>query len=218
MSYVPTRKQRQDFVSFFYFNCHCLFCNDDLRNRYSELATNRLCNRCEDFLILQNNSDDSTDWILTCLGRKKCLNNEQILDQIKLSFIDHHEQSIEIYEEKLNKIEELLHPQSILLLQQREKVFFAYQKFFNENQQMKFVDRMIQLGELLIQGYDIHLNQSAIYPKIFLCDSALLCEIIGRKDRAKQLYQKALDLWYEDYGNHLDYRQFYFKLSNLNIY
>jgi hypothetical protein len=71
---------------------------------------------------------------------------------------------------------------------------------------------MIQLGELLIQGYDIHLNQSAIYPKIFLCDLALLCEMIGKKDRAKQLYQKALDLWYEDYGNHLDYQHLNIKL------
>jgi hypothetical protein len=59
---------------------------------------------------------------------------------------------------------------------------------------MNLIDRTIQLGELLFQGYDIHLNQSAIYPKILLCDVASLCEISGRNDREKQLYQKAINI------------------------
>jgi hypothetical protein len=212
LTYVPTRRQRRNFVSFFFFNCHCLFCNDDLRNRYSESATNRLCDQCGDFLILQNSYHDPNIGILVCLGRNQCLNNEQIIDQIEISFIDNNEQSIQIYEEKLNKIEELLHPESVLLLQQREKVFFAYQELLNENQSVTFILRMIQLGELLIQGYDIHLNQSSIYPKILLSDLAFLCEIIGKNDRAKQLYQKAIDLWKTDYQDYLDYEHLNKKL------
>jgi hypothetical protein len=218
LTYVPTRRQRRKFVSFFFFNCHCLFCDDDLLNRYSESSTNRLCQLCGDFLILQQDYHDTNISILTCLGRNKCLNTHRILERIKISFIDNNtQQSIDIYEEKLEKIEQLLHPESVLLLQQREKVFFTYQKMLNEcnlndNQRMTFVYRAIQLGELLLQTYQIHLKQSAIFPKIFLSDLAKFYEIIGKKDRAKQLYQKALDLWKTDYDNHIDYKDFNLKL------
>jgi len=218
LSYVPTRRQRRQFVSFFFFNCHCLFCADDLRNRYTESTTNLLCQRCGDFLVLQENYHDPTIWILTCLGRKKCLNTERIVDRINMSIIDNNnQQSIDIYEEKLEKIEQLLHPESILLLQQREKVFFTYQKLLNqsdlnENQRITFIHRAIQLGELLLQGYDVHLKQSCIYPKILLSDIAALCETVGKKDRAKQLYQKTIDLWKSDYANYIDYTDLYRKL------
>lgn len=218
LSYVPTRRQRRRFVSFFFFNCHCLFCSDDLRNRYSESATNRLCKQCGDFLVLQENYHDPTLWIFTCLGRKKCLSNEKIVDHINISIIDDNDQqSIEIYEEKLEKIEELLHPHSILLLQQREKVFFTYQKLLNqsnlnENQRINFIHRAIQLGEILIEVYHIHLKHSSIYPKTILTDLANLYENIHNKIRAKQLYQQAIDLWKNDYENYIDYRYLDLKL------
>jgi len=217
LTYIPTRKQRRKFVSFFFFNCHCIFCADDLRNRYTESATNRLCEQCGDFLVLQENSHDLTSWILTCLGRNKCLNTGRIFDQIIMSIIDNNEQSIDIYEEKLDKVEHLLHPESVLLLQQREQVFFAYQKLLNqcdlnENQYITFVHRAIQLGELLLPVYDIHLKQSSIYPKIVVSDLAYLCEIAGKKSRAKQLYQKARDLWSSDYENYIHYRDLNLKL------
>jgi len=217
LTYVPTRSQRRKFVNFFFFNCHCLFCGDDLRNRYSESSTNRLCQLCGDFLILQEDYYDTNSSILTCLGRNKCLNSHRIIQRIKISFIDNQQQSIDIYEEKLEKIEELLHPESVLLLQQREKVFFAYQKMLNEchlndNQHLTFFHRAIQLGEFLLEGYQIHLKQSAIFPKIFLSDLAKFYEIVGKKDRAKQLYQKVFNLWKSDYDNHIDYKDFNLKL------
>lgn len=217
LSYVPTRKQRRDFVSFFFFNCHCVHCADDLRNRYDESMTNRLCNQCGDFLVLEKDFQSSTNSILICLGRTQCSQYNKIFDHINILFIDHTEENIEIYENKLSKIEELLHPNSILLLQQREKVFFAYQKLlnennFNENQRQNFVNRAIQLGELLIKQYDIYLKQSSLYPKIFLTDLAKLYELVGNTQQAKNIYEKALDLWQNDYQNHINYKDFYLKL------
>ena len=82
----------------------------------------------------------------------------------------------------------------------------------NEQQRMIFVHRAIQLGELLLQGYDIHLKHSAIYPKIVVTDIAALCEIAQRKDKAKELYQKAMNLWRSDYGDNIDYRDLNVKL------
>ena len=210
LTYVPTRRQRRLFVNFFFFNCHCKLCANDLINRYSESSTNRLCQHCGDNLVLQYNYNDPNTGILVCLGRNKCLNTDKIVDHINISMIDNNEQSIDIYEDKLNQIEQLLHPQSILLLQQREKLFFTYQKMinqshFNENQRTKFIHRAIQLGEILIQVYHIHLNHSSIYPKILLTDVANLCQIIGEKNKAKQLYQKALQLWKSDYQDFIDY-------------
>jgi hypothetical protein len=207
-TYVPTRMQRRKFVSFFFFNCHCKLCADDLLNRYSESATNRLCVKCGDYLVLLNYFDDS---ILVCLGRKKCLNTERIVDHVNISMIDQTEQSIDIYQNKLDQIEQLLHPQSILLLQQREKLFFAYQTLINQthsnqNQRSTFIHRAIQLGETLIQNYHLHLNHSAIYPKILLTDVAALCQSVGNEEKAKQFYQKAMDLWRSDYEDFIDYR------------
>ncbi|CAF0909053.1 unnamed protein product [Adineta steineri] len=217
MTYVPTRRQRREFVSFFFFNCHCTYCVHDLRNRYAESATNRICDRCGDSLILQETYDDPKISMLTCLGRKKCLNTERIVDRVTISVMDNTEQTIDMYEEKLHEIEQLLHPESVLLLQQYEKVFFAYQKLIsqgdlNENQHSTFVYRAIQLGERLLQLYDIHLKQSSIYPKIFVTDVAALYEISGEKDRAKQLYQKAINLWRFDYDNHINYQDLNVKL------
>ena len=98
-----------------------------------------------------------------------------------------------------------------------KKCFFAYQTFinqcnFNENQHLTLVYRAIQLGKRLLALYDIHLKQSSIYPKIVVTDVAALCEIVGEKDQAKQLYQKAMDLWRVDYGDHIDYRDLNVKL------
>ena len=211
LTYVPTRRQRRQFVSFFFFNCHCQFCADDLRNRYSESATNRLCEQCGDALILQENSHQSNTAILTCLGRrKKCSNIGRVVDRVTIPIIDPGEQSME---EKLVAIEEILHPQSVLLLQEREKIFFAYQKLLNqcdlnENQRMIFLNRAIQLGEILLETYHIHLKHSSIYPKIIVTDLANLCQASGRTDKAKELYQKAIDLWQTDYADHLDYQHF----------
>lgn len=207
LTYVPTRRERRKFVSFFFFNCHCHFCADDLRNRYSESATNRLCDQCGDSLVLQENFHHSNRAILTCLGRKKCSNIGRILDHVNISMIDNTEQSIEILEEKLCQMEELLHSHSIVLLQQRERVFFAYQKLLNqcdlnENQRVVWTDRAIQLGELLLEAYDIHLKQSSIYPKIVVTDLANLCQISGYEEKAQKLHQKAIDLWRNDYEDY----------------
>ncbi|UJR24733.1 hypothetical protein I4U23_006107 [Adineta vaga] len=216
-NYVPTRRQRRIFVSFFFFNCHCKFCADDLRNRYAESATNRLCERCGDSLVLQEDYHDSTKSILTCLGRRKCQKTEEIVDRVTIPKIQNTEQSVDICEEYLEKFEQLLHPESILLLQQREKLLFIYQKLLNqcnleENQQLTFIHRAIQLGEQLIQVYDIYLKHSSVYPKIVLTDIALLCERIGKNEKAKELYQKAIDLWRADYHDHIDYRDLMVKL------
>jgi hypothetical protein len=100
LSYVPTRNQRRKFVSFFLFNCHCTFCADDLRNRYVESSTNRLCEQCHDSLIVQKSYDDHTLSLFTCLGRKKCLNTDRIIDRITITIIEKMEESIDIYEEK----------------------------------------------------------------------------------------------------------------------
>ncbi|CAF3025914.1 unnamed protein product [Rotaria socialis] len=216
-TYVPTRKQRRNFINFFFFNCHCIYCSNDLRNRYAESSTNRLCSQCGDFLVLEKNFNDSMNSILVCLGRNKCSQYDKIIDRINISSIDNAEETIKICEDKLSNIEQLLHPQSILLLQQREKVFFAYQKLLNENnlnenQRTNYINRAIQLGELLMKQYDIHLQQSSIYPKIFLTDLANLCDSVGKEDQAKQLYSKALHLWRQDYQDHIDYKDFYVKL------
>ncbi|CAF1021534.1 unnamed protein product [Rotaria sordida] len=217
LTYVPTRRQRRIFVNFFFFNCHCIYCDDDLRNRYEESATNRLCNQCGNSLVLQKYSHDPNILIVNCLGQHKSCQTEQTIDYINLSTIDYTEQSIEIYEHKLANIEQLLHQNSILLLQEREKVFFVYQNFLNhdhlnENQRINYMNRAIELGQLLIEQYDVHLKQSSIYPKIFLTDLAHLCEIAGKKSEAKQFYQKALHLWQSDYGDYIDYKELYTKL------
>ncbi|CAF2519867.1 unnamed protein product [Rotaria sp. Silwood2] len=217
LTYVPTRRQRRIFVSFFFFNCHCIYCNDDLRNRYDESATNRLCNQCENPLVLQTNSHDRTISLINCLSKNKFCQTEQIIDHIQISTIDYTEQSIDIYEQKLENIQQLLHQNSILLLQEREKVFFAYQKLLldnhlDDNQRINYINRAIQLGELLVEQYDLHLKHSSIYPKIFLTDLANLCQIAGKISQAKKLYQKALHLWQSDYGNYIDYKELYTKL------
>ncbi|CAF0952650.1 unnamed protein product [Adineta ricciae] len=216
-SYVPTRQQRRAFVSFFFFNCHCDLCADDLRNRYAESATNRLCERCGDSLVLQENYDDSTESILTCLGRRKCLKTEEIVDCVTLPKIDNTEQSVDIYEEQLENVEQLLHPESILLLQLREKLFFIYQNRLNQfnldkDQQLIYINRAIQLGEQLIQVYNIYLKDSSVYPKIVVTDVASLYELIGKTEKAKVLYQEAIDLWQADYDGHIDYRDLNMKL------
>lgn len=38
LTYVPTWRERRKFLCFFFFNCHCIFCADDLRNRYVQWA------------------------------------------------------------------------------------------------------------------------------------------------------------------------------------
>lgn len=207
LTYVPTRRERRKFVSFFFFNCHCHFCDDDLRNRYSEYATNRQCDQCGDSLVFQENFHHSSQAILTCLGQKKCSNIGRVLDHVTLSITDHTEQSLEVLEEKLDRMKELFHPHSILLLQQRERVFFAYQKLLNqgdskENQREIWINRAIQLGELLLEGYDMHLKHSSIYPKIVVTDLANLCQTNGDEDKAKKFYQKASDLWRNDYEDY----------------
>ena len=130
LTYVPTRRQRRQFVSFFFLNCHCIFCDNDLHNRYVESATNCLCDRCGHSLILQENSYDPKISILTCLGRKKCLNIQRIVDRVTTSIIDNTKQSIDIYEEELHEMEQLLHPESVLSLQQCEKVFFCLSNIY----------------------------------------------------------------------------------------
>ncbi|CAF1267237.1 unnamed protein product [Rotaria sp. Silwood1] len=217
LTYVPNRIQRRTFVSFFFFNCHCIYCNDDLCNRYDESATNHLCYKCGNPLILQLYSQKPTFSIINCISKNNSCQTEQIIDYVNISIIDYTEQSIDIYEEKLSNIQQILHENSILLLQEREKLFFVYQKlindnYLNDNQRINYINRAIQLGEILIEQYNIHLKHSSIYPKIFLTDLANLCQIAGNKSRAKQLYQKALHLWKLDYGEYLDYTEFYTKL------
>jgi len=45
--------------------------------------------------------------ILICLEQNKCLNRERILHPITISMIDNTEQLIDIYENKLDQIEQL---------------------------------------------------------------------------------------------------------------
>ncbi|CAF3449152.1 unnamed protein product, partial [Rotaria sp. Silwood2] len=162
-------------------------------------------------------SHDRTISIINCLSKNKFCQTEQIIDHIQISTTDYTEQSIDIYEQKLANIQQLLHQNSILLLQEREKVFFAYQKLLldnhlDDNQRINYINRAIQLGELLVEQYDLHLKHSSIYPKIFLTDLANLCQIAGKISQAKKLYQKALHLWQSDYGNYIDYKELYTKL------
>lgn len=217
LTYVPTRRQRREFVSFFFFNCHCTFCSHDLRNRYAESATNRICDQCGDALILQETYDDTKTAVLTCLGRNTGLKTDRVVGRVTTSFIDHTEQTVDVYEDKLHGMEQVLHPESILLLQEREKVFFAYQKLLgqgdlDENQRSVYIRRALQLGEHLLQLYDIYLKQSSIYPKIVVTDVAALYDMNGDKHKAEQLRKKAIDLWRVDYGNHIHYQDLNVKL------
>ena len=219
LTYLSTRKQRRQFVNFFFFNCHCSFCNDDLRNRYLEALTNRTCQTCGDLLVLQKSYEKTDEFHLMCLGRRKCLQTGFIIQTIKLSFIEQIDQyTIDICEQKLDELEQILHPKSILLLQQKEKIFFAYQKLiqsnhFNNEQSSTLIQRAIQIGQFLLQAYDLHIQDSSIYPKIFLTDLAQLYETIQQTNNATILYQKAFQLWTNDYKHFLDYRQFLQKLS-----
>ena len=74
----------------------------------------------------------------------------------ELSIRDYHEPSIDFSEENFEKIEQLLHLQSVLLLQERIKVFFTHQKLLRQchldkNQRRKLIFRAIQCNEHLIE-------------------------------------------------------------------
>jgi len=84
---------------------------------------------------------------------------------------------------------------------------------FNNEQSSTLIQRAIQIGQFLLQAYDLHIQDSSIYPKIFLTDLAQLYETIQQTNNATILYQKAFQLWTNDYKHFLDYRQFLQKLS-----
>lgn len=178
LSYIPMRDERRRFVSFFFFRCHCRWCDDEQRNQHEEFLSNRLCSHCGEFLLLRPSHQHDNQWIFICP------NTNQIIDRMTLT----NDDDLRIYEN-------VFHQRSVVLNQKKEKLFFIYRK------ETKNAQLAIQLGEELIEFYDHYFHDSSIYPKMVLVDLISLHQSTGQVQRAKELNEKLEQLWKEDYSS-----------------
>lgn len=199
ISYVPRRHQRRSFLHFFFFNCHCFYCQDEQRNQFEEYLSLHQCHFCQENLLLK--PFESNQWILICFNQK-CSSalKYQIQRRIQLEIEPNPTNSIEIDEKNFRQFEENFHRNSFILIQIKENLLYQY----SSKKNFQSIERQIHLCEDLIEFYDSHFSSSTIYPKLILQYLSRLYHLTKQDEKAQQTWKKAKQLWINDYQHHIN--------------